>query len=221
MNAIDQIFGSQAQAPAGVGKAPDELGQEDFLKLLVAQLKNQDPSNPVDNGEFLGQIAQFSMVSGIDDLGSSFDSIAGSLYANQAMQASQLVGKEVLVETDTAVLDDAETISGVLNLDFAAADIRVGIYDSTGVLVSRSPIGTVAAGQHKFSWDGQLANGDKAPAGTYVFKAEGLVNGSLHRLPIQLFKDVESVSVDRTTTSVMVNLEGNTTVNLSQVTEFK
>ena len=77
MNTIEQIFSPTSNAPAQ--KKNDELGQEDFLKLMVAQLKNQDPSNPVENSEFLGQIAQFSMVNGIDGLGSSFDSVASSL----------------------------------------------------------------------------------------------------------------------------------------------
>ncbi len=103
MNAIEQVFGVNSTSSAT--KPTKELGQEDFLKLLVAQLKNQDPNNPADNGEFLGQIAQFSMVSGIDDLGVSFDGIASSLYTSQAMQAAELVGKHVLIETNTATLN--------------------------------------------------------------------------------------------------------------------
>ena len=219
MSTIEQIFGpSQSAAKASGNK---ELGQEDFLKLLVAQLKNQDPSNPVENGEFLGQIAQFSMVSGIDDLGTSFDGIASSLFATQAMQASQLVGKEVLVETDIAVHTEGKAVNGVVSLAEPAANAKLHVHDMTGSLVQTVNLGNMSAGANKVSWNGFNSAGEAAVSGDYVLIAEGLVNGTLQGLPLQVFSKVESISVDRSNTSVSVSLAGNRTAGISQIREFK
>lgn len=219
MTAIEQLFGTNTTAPQT--RKTDQLGQEDFLKLLVAQMKNQDPSNPVENGEFLGQIAQFSMVSGIDELGTSFDGIASSLFATQAMQASQLVGKDVLVESDTATLAGGGSVSGVIGLSDPARNVTLRVHDITGSLVRSVSLGNMGAGSNKFSWNGLDQSGNAAPAGDYIVLAEGLVNGNLQGLPLQIFSKVESISVDRGNTSVSVSLAGNKTAGISQIREFK
>ena len=219
MTAIQQLFGTNTAAPQT--RKTDQLGQEDFLKLLVAQMKNQDPSNPVENGEFLGQIAQFSMVSGIDDLGTSFDGIASSLFSTQAMQASQLVGKDVLVESDTATLTSGGAVSGVIGLSEPARNVTLRIHDMTGSLVRTISLGSLGAGSNKFGWDGIDLAGNAAPKGDYMVLAEGLVNGTLQGLPLQVFSRVESIAVDRANNSVAVSLAGNKTTGISQIREFK
>ena len=78
-------------------KANDELGQSEFLDLMIAQLQHQDPLNPADSGEFLGQLAQFGTVNGITELQNSFADLATSLQSSQALQASTLVGRNVLI----------------------------------------------------------------------------------------------------------------------------
>lgn len=219
MNGIEQIFGPSTSS--AITEPKKELGQEDFLKLLVAQLKNQDPNNPADNGEFLGQIAQFSMVSGIDDLGVSFDGIAGSLYANQAMQAAQLVGKQVLSETNTATLGEDQSVDGVIELDSRAAHVKMHVFDEAGGLVRSMDMGDVNAGMQTFNWDGLDDNGDAMAEGQYLILAEGLVNGELTGVPVNIFNKVESVSVDRSNTSVLVHLANKSSVGISQIREFK
>ncbi len=219
MNAIEQIFGPTTNRTAP--KSSNELGQEDFLKLLVAQLKNQDPSNPADNGEFLGQIAQFSMVSGIDALSVSFDGIAGSLYASQAMQATQLVGNEVLFETDSATLTDTESVEGVLELADRASGIRVQIHDASGSLVRVIDVGNANAGMHRFNWDGLDEDGNRSVAGEYVVTAEGLIDGELQGVTLHLFSKVDSVSVDRANTNILLHLANGDSVGISQIREYR
>lgn len=219
MNAIEQVFGAQTNNVAPPPKK--ELGQEDFLKLMVAQLKNQDPNNPADNGEFLSQIAQFSMVSGIDDLGVSFDGIAGSLYTGKAMEAAKLVNSEVLIETDTANLVPGDLIEGMLDLNENASVVKMQIHDTAGSLVSVLDLGNVRAGMQRFDWNGLDENGEQMPAGEYVITAEGLVNGKLEGLPLHIFSTVESVSVDRSNTNVVLNLANNERVDFSQIREYK
>src|SRR5690625_1502858 len=85
-------------------KAPGEIGQEDFLKLMVTQLQNQDPFSPMENGEFLAQIAQFTTATGIQELQQSFERFSSNIKTEQALQAASLVGRNVVVESDVGQL---------------------------------------------------------------------------------------------------------------------
>jgi len=219
MNTIEQLFSPTSSAP-GL-KKNDELGQEDFLKLMVAQLKNQDPSNPVENSEFLGQIAQFSMVNGIDGLGSSFDSVASSLFSTQAMQASQLVGKEILVDTNVAELETGGSVDAMLQTSSSASNVKIFVEDQAGLLVRTLDLGNIGSGATKFNWDGIDSEGTPAVPGSYTLRTEGLVAGSLQGLSTQVYSKVESIVVDRNNTTVSFELAGNRSVGISQVREFK
>ena len=216
---IDQLMAPTTTNPATEPKK--ELGQEDFLKLLVAQLKNQDPNNPADNGEFLGQIAQFSMVSGIDDLGVSFEGVAGSLYTNQAMQASSLVGKEVLAETNVAYLDEGESVDGVISLPDDANAVNVQIRDASGELIESLEFGKTTEGTNSFSWNGLASDGSQMPEGAYFLHAEAVINGTLEAVPIQIYSEVDSVSVDRQNTNILLHLASEESIGLSEVREYK
>jgi len=218
-NTIEQLFSPSSSAP--VNNKKDELGQEDFLKLLVAQLKNQDPSNPVENSEFLGQIAQFSMVSGIDSLGVSFDSVASSLFSTQAMQAAQLIGKDILIETNTAELIEGESVDGVLESSTSASNVKIFVEDPSGVLVQTLNLGNIGAGSTKFNWNGIDGQDTQAPTGSYTLRAEAFVDGSLQGVPVQIYSRVQSIAVDRDNTSVSLELSGNRSVSIGQVREFK
>ena len=224
MNAINPLFNTST-AGATESAAPNsskELGQEDFLKLLVAQLKNQDPNNPADNGEFLGQIAQFSMVSGIDDLGTSFKGVEGSLYTNQAMQAAQLVGKDVLVESDTVSVTEGDiTIEGMMEFSDYAENASLQIRDEDGELLHSIELGNVDAGMQPFAWNGKDADELKLPEGEYQITASGLVEGELEVMPVHLFSSVESVSVDRTNTDVLLHFADDKSIPISQVREYR
>lgn len=219
MNTIEQVFGPSTASVQGKGR--QELGQEDFLKLMIAQLKNQDPANPSDNSEFLGQIAQFRTVSGIDEMATSFEGISSNFYAAQAMQASTLVGKEVLTETETATLLPDQAVEGMLESDWTASNARLLVHDSAGTLVTSMDIGTVRAGAQRFAWNGQLPDGTVAEPGEYKISAEGLVNGELSAIPVSHFARVESVSVDRENRNVLLHLANGNSVGLPQVREYK
>ncbi len=110
MNTLGPVETFQNFAPPPEQKARDSLGQEDFLTLMISQFRNQDPFEPMDNGEFLGQLAQFSTVNGISSLNAAFAGLAGSMQDNQALQAAGLVGHSVLAVTDIAYLDDEQSL---------------------------------------------------------------------------------------------------------------
>ena len=109
-----------------------EMGQSDFLKLMTTQLQNQDPFSPMENTEFLSQMAQFGTVSGVDRLNGSFDSLATALNGNRALQASMIVGSQVLVSSATHRLEADAGLSGAVDLPQPVADLSVRFEDQFG-----------------------------------------------------------------------------------------
>lgn len=143
--------------------------QNRFLTLLVAQLENQDPLNPLDNTEITSQLAQMSTVRGIEQLNSQLSSLVDSLADSQAVQASALIGNTVLVPGSHLTLSEGEAFGGV-NLASAADQVTVSILDSTGKVVQTQTLGANEAGNVLFSWDGSTSSGTTAADGTYSFK---------------------------------------------------
>ena len=123
-----------------------ELGQADFLKLMITQFQNQDPFKPMENGEFLGQIAQFSTVSGIDDLNSGFDSLATSIQDEQALKAASLVGRTVVAETNVGYLGTDRPLNGSVEIDGYVSAVQIDIKDSSGAVIQRLNLGEQRAG---------------------------------------------------------------------------
>lgn len=158
-------------------KKNDELGQEAFLKLMTTQLLNQDPFKPLESGEFLGQIAQFSTVSGIGDLNESFATFASSLVSNQALQASTLVGRTVVTAAELGNLPEEKPFSGVVELLENATDLNIEIIDSSGQVIKQLNMGAQAQGLVTFIWDGIKDDGSKALPGDYRIKAIAEIAG--------------------------------------------
>lgn len=218
---IQDILGAGAQTPTTRGKGQQELGQQDFLALLVAQMKNQDPSNPADNAQFLSQIAQFSMVDGIDKLGTSFDSIAGNYFTNQAMSASQLVGRQVLTESNSALLQDGDVLGGVVGVPYEAQGLNVQVRDSQGRLVRTLDTTGFREGDWALNWDGANEKGEAQVPGEYYVIASALVNGKHQALPVQLYNTVDSITLNRSGNNVQLQLANNQTVNFSAVSQYR
>ena len=168
-----------------------DLAQEDFLQLMLTQLKNQDPFKPMESGEFLGQLAQFGTVQGLAGLQTSFDSLASSLVSSQALQASTLVGRSALAEASTLSIAAGEPVGGAVDLPAGTSAVTVSVRDALGQTVRTLELGSQPAGLAAFSWDGRDDDGLAAPAGTYTFTAayrsdtETVAADTLVRAPIE------------------------------------
>lgn len=202
-------------------RSDNQLAQEDFLKLLVAQLENQDPSQPVENGEFLAQIAQFSMVEGIGDLQSSFARLADTLQRNQVADAAALLGKEVLFDSSTVTLAASGAVEGRVVLDSPAGGAQLKVFDATGITVATRNLGTLAAGSQAFRWNGEDAEGNPVAPGDYRVVITGTVDGATRSLPVQLYGRVDSVGVDPISRELSLQLDSGASLSLSDVHEFK
>ncbi|MEM8548662.1 MAG: flagellar hook capping FlgD N-terminal domain-containing protein, partial [Pseudomonadota bacterium] len=135
-----------AQSAASAAE-PQDVTQDEFLTLLLAQLENQDPLEPMDNTEFLSQLAEVTTASGIGELQASFDSFSSTIYADQALQASSLVGRNVMVASELARTDTAgQPISGAVDLENSSGQVTLDILDASGQLVRSIDLGVRRAG---------------------------------------------------------------------------
>ncbi|WP_028292585.1 flagellar hook assembly protein FlgD [Oceanobacter kriegii] len=145
----------KASTDSGTGTSDNELGQDAFLELMVAQLNNQNPLDPMDNQAFVAQLAQFSTVEGIDNLNTTVETISSEFSSFSALQASSMVGQSVIVDGNTSgVLRDGGTLSGYTELEESATDLSLAVYDSSGQLLEQYDIGTHASGALSVEWDG-------------------------------------------------------------------
>lgn len=149
--------------------------QSRFMTLLTAQLKNQDPMNPLENAEMTSQLAQMSAVEGIEKLNAMFqkfvDAQTNSLSMQTGLQAANLVGRGVLVPGKAMTLTDAGAVGGV-DLAKDAANVNVVVRSASGVEVAKLELGTLKAGSHNFTWDGKAANGEQAAKGQYTIEVQ-------------------------------------------------
>lgn len=169
------------------------LGQEDFLQLMTAQMKNQDPMKPMDPTTFLGQLAQFTTVQGIQSLNDSFSTLATSLQSNQALQASQLVGHGVMLPSTESVLVDGQ-LYGAVELP-SSGQVTVDIADASGQIVRSIDLGVQPAGIAQFSWDGSTGDGSVLPDGRYTLSARQSAGGSTSSASTYAIAQVSSVSL--------------------------
>lgn len=147
------------------------LGQEDFLTLMTTQFQNQDPFSPMENGEFLAQMAQFSTVSGLQDLNSQFASLAASISGDQALQAASLIGREVLVSGDVVNLAENGQSVDLAVVTNGPGEFVVDISDDSGQLIRTLSAQADEAGNQRLSWDGLNSKGEPVSAGNYQFEA--------------------------------------------------
>tara|TARA_Y100000782_G_scaffold110272_1_gene136439 strand:+ start:461 stop:1141 length:681 start_codon:yes stop_codon:yes gene_type:complete len=196
----------------------DTLTQEDFFSLLTQQLSFQDPSKPADNDQMIAQMTNFTMAEGISNLNSKFESLTASMTSNSALQASTLVGKQALLESNMLDLNETGVSKGSVVAEKPVDKLTLRIEDESGQLVRTIELGAQSAGAIRFEWDGENEDGERLPPGEYKIKAEGSVNGDYTSLPIATFKNIESVNINGSSSIIINTKEG--AVRLTDVAEI-
>jgi len=210
----------------------NELGQTAFLELMIAQLNNQDPLSPKENGEFIAQLAQFSSVEGLERLNNNFDNFATSFTSNQALQASSLVGRSVTVPSETGVTDMNGVISGVIEVPESTGNVTMQILDDKGALVDEINLGAQPAQDMVFRWNGaqlelngQLlesyvpASGEALPPGKYTIRASASQGAEQIGLATSVSANVNSVTLGNGG-AITLNLAGIGPVSIEDVKQF-
>jgi flagellar basal-body rod modification protein FlgD len=214
---VNDTFSNLGLALQQSDKKRTELGQDAFLKLMTTQMQHQDPFKPMESGDFLGQIAQFSTVSGIQSMQESLAGLSTALTSNQTLQAATLVGHGVMVPGDEAYLFSEGGIAGAVEMEASGA-VVVEITDAAGQVVRRMDLGTQPAGDAPFAWDGLDESGNRVAEGVYGVRANVSSGGASEAAATQVMGMVSSVSLG--SAGLSLNLYGMDPVALSAVREI-
>jgi len=198
-------------------KANDELGQAEFLELMTKQLEFQDPLEPMENGDFIGQMAQFGTVSGIGDLNTAFSEMSTAFQSNQALQASTMVGRDVLVPGNQVSLGAEGDMNLAVDLDQSAASVKINITDQFGQLVHQVDLGNQQAGLLNIQWNGLNGNGDRVSPGRYTIAAEVNQNGSTVAGNTLVSVQVESVTLGQAGQDLTLTVSDLGDISMSQI----
>ncbi len=196
------------------------LGQQDFLDLMVTQLQNQDPTKPMDSDQFLGQLAQFASVSGLDQLNSSFGALASSLVSTQALEAAPLVGKDVLVPSDYGYLGTEGSLRGSADLPYDSVNVQVTITNDAGDIVYQEALGSNDAGTVGFEWNGLSTTGERLPAGNYNIDVTAETASGTESLSTLAFARIESVVFGQFGDPIQLDLLGLDDVTFDQIRQI-
>jgi len=170
------LFASMNGSSA-TGKSATADMQDRFMTLLVTQLKNQDPLNPMDNAQMTSQMAQISTVSGIDKLNATLQALSASMTPNQTLQAVGMIGHGVLVPGSEVALAGGAGLGG-FELPQAADGVKVSIFDQAGALVRNIDLGAQPSGISKWQWDGTDNSGAAVAGSNFNFTVSAAQGGN-------------------------------------------
>lgn len=192
--------------------------QSNFLTLLVTQLQNQDPTNPMDNSQLTTQLAQINTLSGIEKLNTTLGSISGQINSGQSLQATTLIGHGVMVDGSQVLVGSGQTTPFGVSLEQASTATTATITDSTGKVVQTINLGGLSAGVHTFSWDGSTTDGTTAADGKYsVSLSASNATGQLVTQPLN-YALVNGVTNDTSGAVLDLGTMGSTTLaNVRQI----
>ncbi|KAB7627199.1 flagellar hook assembly protein FlgD [Alkalilimnicola sp. S0819] len=205
----------------GAGRGKSEMGQEDFLKLMTAQLRNQDPMEPMQSGEFMTQIAQFTSANGIGELSKAFSEFTADMKSDQALRAASLVGREVSIRSPEGYLAEGGELRAGIQLPSRVDNLTVKIRNAAGQLVHERNLGGQPAGQTAFSWDGTDAEGNSLPPGRYQISASTVYEGESYALETVSSAQVQSVRLGQGGQSPTLTLAGLGETSLDSVQQIQ
>lgn len=203
-------------AQPGFGQDQVRATEDRFLKLLVAQMKNQDPLNPLDNAQVTSQMAQLSTVTGINKLAELVQGLVASLAQSQTLAATGMIGRAVLSEGQQLRLDAGRATAGFA-LAGPADQVLVEIRDAAGRRVYSADVGPQPAGIGLFQWDGTRDDGNPAAPGVYAFEVHARAGGQPVAARPLTYGIVEAVSLRNDQVELTVPPLG--TLALSQIVQ--
>lgn len=192
-----------AKANAAKAAPSSTLAAGDFMKLMTAQLNNQDPFSPVDNTQMVAQLAQISSTSGIAEMGTTLKAIQDKLGATSSSDALAYVGKTVLTEGATAYGRSAGGLAGAVELDKDATNVTVSIKDANGQTLNTLSLGAQKAGTATYDWDGKTADGADAGTGPFTVSVNAASGGNTVTARNLVWAPVAAVSMPASGTPML------------------
>lgn len=220
-DALSSLGGTSSTQSSSNSSVSGSDNEQRFLKLLVTQLNNQDPLNPMQNAELTSQLAQMSTVSGIEKLNATLSGLVNQTGTNQVLQAASLVGTHVLSpgnQISTTAPKEGEAPAEVpfaVQLPGTAGDVQVKIVDAAGRTVRTLELGSMAEGVNAVTWDGKADDGSVAPAGNYSFTVVASNDGTTVQATALTFAQVAAVK--QGTNGVTLELANGRSIGLDDV----
>ena len=201
--------------------ADDTLDRNAFLTLLTTQLQNQNPLDPMKNEAFVAQLAQFSQLEGITNMSTSLSDVANVIKSDRILAGANLVGKSVFGQTGQIETDGSTPSAIEFDLPYGAEQVEVGIYDpASGSLIRSMVVGPQSSGVVEMAWDGVMANGATAPAGSYIIRGNVVVGGSSQEAIPSTYSKVKTVSWDALNADLNLNLAGGVSIPMANVSRI-
>ena len=220
LSAILNKLGINSSEKSNAPKAKDQLGQEDFLKLMTTQLQNQDPFAPMENGEFIAQMAQFSTVTGITSMDESLKNVAAKLGETRIATAANMLGHSVLVPGKIARADDDGSVNGVIDLPSASTNVNVVFKSQSGEIIDTINLGNQSSGLVGFAWRGapndMIENDEPIFVEAYANSGKGMEGVSS-----SIFAEVLSSSAGDGDSGVMLDVRDYGTISANEVIKFR
>ena len=220
LSAILNKLGINSSEKTNMPKAKDKLGQEDFLKLMTTQLQNQDPFAPMENGEFIAQMAQFSTVTGITSMDESLKNVAAKLGETRIATAANMLGHSVLVPGKIARADDDGSVNGVIDLPSASTNVNVVFKSQNGEIIDTINLGNQSSGLVGFAWHGapkdMIENDEPIFVEAYANSGKGMEGVSS-----SIFAEVLSSSAGDGDSGVMLDVRDYGTISANEVIKFR
>ena len=215
----EEVAAAAANKAASAKKA--ELNQEDFLTLMITQLKNQDPFKPMDPAQYVGQLAQFSSVSGLSEINKNISTLTDSLRGNQVLDGASLIGHTVIAEGNQIYRyvpeeGDAIPTQGAVQVPAGASSVQLIVRDSAGTLVKTQAMEN-QKGLRGFSWDGSTDAGTTAPTGAYKIEVIAKVGDKNVSLKTSVAAQVSSVALDPTNGALTLDTDTLGEIAMSEV----
>ncbi len=202
------------------GVAQTQFSQENFMKMLLAQLKMQNPLNPFDASTMMQQISQLTGLSASQKLADSVDALKGNLGTSQMLEATSLVGKNVQLSTDKLELADGREANGAVLVPPGVEAIDVSVTDSSGKILRTLKLHANSDGVMDFSWDGKDEAGAPLAPGFYQMSAVGHVGTEQVNVATAANFKVSSVALDRASGKVVLNVNGLGGVSMNEIVKI-
>lgn len=217
-NAANQVNGKEVAPPPPVNPKGDMSGPDTFMKLLVAELKQQDPNDPMDSRQMVEQLATLSSVQKLSSIDDKLGSLNSGSLESATLQSAGLIGKKVTAKSNHLGLDALNSPSGKYQLQGEAKDVNVSILGADGNKVQAMALGAQKTGAQTFQWDGKGSDGRRMPNGTYTFQIDATdAAGKPVSANTQISGLVSEVSYQNGTPQVVI---AGSSVSLADVTSI-
>jgi flagellar basal-body rod modification protein FlgD len=214
-NIASEVGASQNDSPGKIKE--NNLSQDSFMTLLLAQLKMQSPESPFDSAAMMQQISQLTNLASTKGLEQSMGKLTDNLGASQVLQASSLIGKGVQIPSDISALVDSKGLAGSVIVPEGVEKVAVTISDERNNIVKNLAMDTAGKGAIDFNWDGMDENNTKCQPGLYKLSASTIINGEQQGLPTAGTFNVSSVSSNNNWKGVVLNLAGFGDVEMEDI----